>query len=449
MVTKEELIEKFRAKQNPENRTEPAPAESPWKKILFHFALTVVYFITISYFKFWTFGLFWIIIFVLIGLWIFSLNVPGVTELVMWSVMIVVLFGGVLWVFTLSPWRATISTQVNVFMTGFNKISATIDDYKVGLDCMFNPGLERCLKTPEAGTTQSSRKGLEITTLSSESSVSVGKTARLFAAIRNDGESDATVRSARMYGGEGRTFMMASAPVCSGCALGITNEKIIPNSRRDLTADLIIPCEKTSSFPFSLNVEYGYKVSASMPVDVLNSKEYDNKIASKEVFLSQPSASSSSGPVIASIVIGIEGYQPIKGGTKNILFAKLTNLGPGSFKLDNAKVSVQPETQFSVSNCKANGAAVGKDITNLIDPSNRYYSTEKFVSLSCDMNVSDVDGQKRFVATVDAEYLYNTTKTSEMSVDPAGYEDCSSSSKTTASSTTTSTTLPLSVPPTP
>ncbi|MBI2084940.1 MAG: hypothetical protein HYT71_00320 [Candidatus Aenigmarchaeota archaeon] len=436
MVTKEELIERFRAKQNPENREEPAPAESPWKKILFHFILALVYFITISWFKFWTFGLFWIIIFVLIGLWVFSINVPSVSELIMWSIMIVVVVGGILWLFTLSPWRPAINTQVNAFMTGFNKISDTIEEYKAGLDCIFNPGLERCLKTPEAGTKQSSRKGLEITTLSSESSVSVGKTARLFAAVRNDGESDAIVRSARMYGGEGRTFMMAGAPECTGCAIGITNEKIIPNSRRDLTADLIVPCEKTSSFPFSLNVEYGYKVTASMPVDVLNSKDYDDKTAAKEAFLSQPSASSSSGPVIASIVIGVEGYQPIKGGTKNILFAKLTNLGPGTFKLENAKVSVQPETQFIVSNCKINGAPVGKDITNLVDPSDRSYSTEKFISLSCDMDVKDVDGQKRFIATIDANYFYNTTRSSEMGVDPAGYDECSASSKTSTIDTT-------------
>ncbi len=144
--------------------------------------------------------------------------------------------------------------------------------------------------------------------------------------------------------------------------------------------------------------------------------------------------------MIASIVIGVEGYQPIKGGAKNILFAKLTNVGPGSFKLIDAKVSMQPATQFSISDCKVNGASVGNDVTNLVDPSDRYYSTEKFVSLTCNMNVADVDGQKRFVATVDADYRYNTTKSSEMSVDPAGYEACSASSKT-------STTPP--VPPTP
>ncbi len=293
MVTKEELIAKFREKQ----QAQPQPAsatttESPWKKILFHFILAIVYFITISYFKFWTFGPFLIIIFVLTGLWIFSMNVPGVSELIMYSVIIVVIFGGLLWLVTLSPWRPAINTQVNTFMTGFNKISSTIDEYKVGLDCMLNPGLERCLKTPEAGTTQKSRKGLEITTLSSESSVSVGKTARIFAAIRNDGESHSTVKSARMYGGEGRLFMMANSLECSGCSIGTTNEKIAPNSRRDLTADLMIPCEKMSSYPFSLNMEYEYEVSASMPVDVLNSKEYDDKTVAKEVFLSQPSASS-------------------------------------------------------------------------------------------------------------------------------------------------------------
>lgn len=398
--------------------------ETPWKKILYRVILVLIYFITISFFKFWAFGWVWITIFVLIGLYIFSSGPTEPTEFVTWAVIIVVLFGGTGYLFTLSPWRGTINQYYNIALTSLNNVAEAASGFGTQLDCLTKPTLERCTKTTDAGTTQKTRKGIEITTLSSESSVAVGKTARLFASIVNQGEADATVKSARMYGGEGKNFKVASNLQCAGCAIGITNEKIIPNSRRDLTADIATPCEKISTYPFSLNMEYEYSVGASLPVDVLNSKEYDAKTAAKEVFLTQPAADSSSGPVRASISVGVEGYQPIKGGTKNILFAKLANLGSGQFKLEGAKVSVQPSTEFTISGCKVNGVSVGNDIGNLVDPSGRYYSTEKFVSLSCDMDVKDVEGQKRFIATVDAIYLYNITRSSSIELDQTDFDVC-------------------------
>lgn len=422
----------------------PAPVETPWKKILYRFALVLVYFVTISFFKFWTFGLLWVIFFSFIGLYIFASGPSETTEVVTWAVIIVVLFGGSMWLLTASPWRGTITAYVNSFATGFNKIAEAVGNLGVQLDCSLpsNVFLERCTKAPDAGVTQQTRKGLEITTLSSETSVAVGKAARLFAAIRNDGESDATVKAARMYGGAGKNFRLATNVQCAGCAIGVTNEKISKNSRRELTADIAVPCDKIPSYPYSFNMEYEYSVGASMPVDVLNSMEYDAKIADKEAFLTQPAADSSSGPVRASISVGVEGKQPVKGGTKNILFAKLTNLDSGEFTLNNAQIAVRYNLthNFSLSGCKLNGVPVDNP-TYITDPSRRRYSTEKFVSLSCDMGVADVEGQKRYISTVDASYTYNTTRSANMELDQSGYAECS------ASPTTTSTTVSPPSPP--
>ncbi|MBI4167673.1 MAG: hypothetical protein HY515_01815 [Candidatus Aenigmarchaeota archaeon] len=415
---------------------EAAPAGSPWKKILYRVILVLIYFITISFFKFWLMGWLWMTAFVMIGLVIFSSGPTEPTEFVTWAVIIIVLFGGTGYLLTLSPWRGTINNYIATAMTSLNKIAEAASNFGAQLDCLTKPTLERCTNIPQAGTIQESRKGLEITTLSAESSVAVGKTARLFASIRNDGESDATVKNARMYGGSDKNFKIATNLQCAGCAIGITNEKISKNSRRELTADIAIPCEKISKFPYTLNMEYEYSVGASLPLDVLNSRDYDAKTADKEVFLTQPAADSSSGPVRASIIIGLEGSQPLKGGTKSVLFAKLNNLGSGNFKLNSAKVSVEPETEFTITNCKVNGAAVN-DINNLADPSGRYYSTDKFVSVSCDIDVKDVVGQKRFVATIDATYLYNVTRSTEMELDETGFNACSA---TTTTTTTTSTT---------
>ncbi|MBI3412460.1 MAG: hypothetical protein HY051_00060 [Candidatus Aenigmarchaeota archaeon] len=422
MSEKEDIERRARLIADRNNVPAPAPAapvDSPWKKILYRVVLVLIYLITISIFKFWAAGWLWITVFVLIGLYLFASGPADTTQFVTWAVIIIVLFGGSGYLFTLSPWRSTINNYVASVMTSFNKIAEAAGDFTAQVDCLTKPTLERCTKIPDAGTTQKTRKGLEITTLSAETSVAVGKTARLFAAIRNEGEADAAVRTARMYGGEGKGFKSAENLQCSGCAIGITNEEIIPNARRDLTADISIPCEKISTFPYSLNIEYEYSVGASLPIDVLNSKEYDAKIADKELFLTQPAADSSSGPVRASIVVGLEGYQPIKGGTKNILFAKLNNLGSGQFRLKSAQL----KTEFNISNCKVNGAAVS-DSNNLVDPSGRYYGPEKFISVSCDMNVMNVDGQKRFIATINAIYAYNITSSASMAVDETGFESC-------------------------
>lgn len=416
----------------------PAPPaykpESNWQSIVYRIIAAVIYFVIFWIFRFWSANPIIVIFFVIIGLWIFADGPRDINSFVTWIVMIVVVFGGIGWLITMSPYRTTIQNYYNEILTPFTRIAEAANDVRDKFIHDYNCAVNyNTCKPTDAATTQRTTKSLEITTLSSESSVAVGKSARLFAAIANQGEADATVKYARMYGGEGKNFKVASNLQCAGCAIGITNEKIIPNSRRDLTADIATPCEKISTYPFSLNMEYEYSVGASLPIDVLNSKDYD-ATAAKEVFLTQPAADSSSGPVRASVSVGVEGYQPVKGGTKNILFAKLTNLGSGQFKLKNAQVAVRYNVthNFTLSSCKVNGVAVDDPI-NMIDPSGRYYGTEKFVSLSCDMDVKDVEGQKRFIATIDAAYVYNITKSASIELDQTGFDACNAAATRLAS----------------
>ncbi|MBI1971966.1 MAG: hypothetical protein HYS53_01555 [Candidatus Aenigmarchaeota archaeon] len=427
-------------------RPPPPKPESNWQSIIYRVIAAVVYFLIFWFFRFWNAHPVISIFLVLVGLWIFADGPKDASSFVTWVVIIMVVFGGAGWLVNYSPWKATIQNYYNGLLTPIvglvNAASGLPGEFQTQLNCAANPGT---CKTADIGTTQKTRKGLEITALSSESSVSVGTTARIFAALVNEGEADAVVKNARMYGGGAKNFRTASNIQCAGCAIGITNERITPNSRRDLSADISVPCERVSTYPFSLNMEYEYSVGASLPVDVINSKEYDAKTSAKEVFLTQPAADSSSGPVRAGISIGVEGYQPVKGGTKNILFAKLVNLGSGEFKLKSAKIYAT-FNRTELTDCKVNGAPV--DINNLADPSGRYYPPEKFISLSCTADTLNPEGQKRFIATIDAKYLYNITRSSNIELDETGFGACNSTA-TTTSTTSTTTTTAAQPPPAP
>ncbi|MFH0889763.1 MAG: hypothetical protein V1836_01295 [Candidatus Aenigmatarchaeota archaeon] len=440
MSLKDELIKKAAEKMQANEKPAPqqySPGKS-WKSLVYRLLAAALYFVVLSLFRFWTTGVFLIIFFVIIGLYIFAYGPIDATGFVTWAVIIMVIFGGGGWLLVYSPWKSTITAYYNNALSSVNKVAEASQNFFSQMDCLTNPLLERCYKSGTT-TVQKSRNGLELTSLSAEPSVMVGQIARVFAAVKNQGDSNATVKKMRIIAGEGKDAKIINKIDCPECANGIVGEKIMPNSKRDLTSEITIPCQKISSYPFTLNMEYEYDASAALPVDVMNSHDYNTKTANKDVFLAQPTVDSSSGPVQTSISVGIEGYQPLKGGTKNIVFARLTNLGTGSFKLNNAKLSFAP---FSLTNCKVNGDST--DPTKINDPSGRSYGNEKFITISCDTSVNNVEGTKRFVATVEASYLYNVNKTASADVDQSGFDACNAATTTTIATTTTT-----SVPPTP
>ncbi len=435
---KDELIKK--AQERMRENAKPAPQQyypgNSWKGLVYRSLAAALYFAVISFFRFWATGVILVIFFVIIGLFIFAYGPTDASGFATWAVIITVVFGGGGWLFTYSPWRSTITMYYNSALGSVNKVAEASQNFMAQMDCLTNPLLERCYKTGTA-TAQKSRNGLEITSLSAEPSVSVGKTARVFAVVKNLGESNATVTKARIISGEGKDAVVTESIDCSECANGITGERITVNSKRDLTSEIQIPCKKISSYPYVLNMEYGYDVSAALPVDVMNAKDYVVKTDNKDVFLFQPTTDSSSGPVQASVSVGIDGMQPLKAGTKQIVFARLTNLGTGSFKLDSAKLSFTP---FALANCKVNGDST--DPAKITDPSGRRYGVEKFITVSCDANITDAAGTKRFVATIEASYTYSVNKTASVDVDQSGFDGCSAVATTTTTTATTTTSSP-------
>ncbi len=424
-----------RAKEKQKERNQPAPEpyqpNDQWKRLLYGVLLAGVYFGTLSVFKFWTAGIAWIIVLSIIGLLIFAGAPSEAASTATTAIIIVVVVGGAGWLFTISPYRTTAQGYYNSVLTALDKMSAALQDFTTQLDCINpkNAFLERCYNPAQGSTTQKTRKGLEISSLSAEPYVPVGKDARVFVSLKNEGDYDAAVKAAGIFAGEDKDLKTypAAGIQCSECALGIIGEKIGKNSMRNLVSVISIPCKKISSYPYGFNMEYEYGVSASMPIDVLNAKDYDSKTADKETFLTQPAADSSSGPIQASIMAGAQGFQPLKSGTKTVLFAKLTNLGTGTFKLKNAKLTAPSK----LSDCRLNGE-VADDPENLIDASGRSYAKEKYISISCPMDVPNTEGQKRYIATVVASYYYNVTSAASADVDQAGFDACNAATSTPA-----------------